>query len=158
MIEDAKALAADTIPSPPTTGAKLPAGLPACVLPAQAGTPVRMVQRSRYDAAPPVEHVGSATRTGLAPHLLPPAQSDLAALLHDLSLSQYLPNFQSQAIFSVKDLRECRLTLQEMKEELGIEKLLHRKRLQHPPTPTHPDPTLSSSPVPTASLQAPPGP
>jgi hypothetical protein len=123
MIDDARAHAHDTIPSPPANG-KLPSGLPASVILAQAGTAVRI----RYDAAPAVPVGPPVTKTGLASHLLPPAQEELALWLHRLDLSEYLPNLQSQAIFTVKDLRECRLTQQEMKEELGIEKLLHRKR------------------------------
>jgi len=75
-----------------------------------------------YDVTP-------ATPTGLPAKLLPKTDGSLTDFMRSLKLEMYLPNLQSQAIYTLKDLKECHMTSAELKAEIGMTKLLHRKRL-----------------------------
>jgi len=71
----------------------------------------------------------SPTKSGLPTRFLPPADDDLRGFLRELGLGCYVPNFHSQAILRLSDLQACCLTSKHLKEELGITKLLHRKKI-----------------------------
>ena len=58
-----------------------------------------------------------------------PAKDDLTGFFRSLDMERYVPWMQAQGIKSLADLRECNPSLQDMKNDLGIDMLLHRKRL-----------------------------
>merc|ERR1712159_617019 len=118
MIEAAHQRARDMLPSAQALAAQQAAQ------PKPKAEPAKVESGAAATAAPT-----AATKTGLPSRFLPAAGDDLTAFMRALEMEEYVPNLQSQAIFSVGDLRECNLTEQDLKDEIGIDKLKHRRLL-----------------------------
>jgi len=54
----------------------------------------------------------------------------MSGFMRTLDLERYIPGLNAQGINTLSDLHECNPTLEDLRDELGVDKLLHRKRLR----------------------------